>query len=333
MSKRVIAILLALGLFIVGSTLSFFTNVLSTDFASSMKGLDEEGLASSTVDGSDATNQIARIEIDGTIMDTGTPSPFSGESYNHQLILDSLDEVKDNGDIKALMLVVNSPGGGVYESAEIHDKIEAVKEAGKKVYVTMKNTAASGGYYISAPADKIYASKETLTGSLGVIMQSMNYKELADKYGVKFNTIKSGPHKDIMSPTKEMDETERAILQKFVDESYEGFVNVISNGRHMDKAQVKKIADGRIYSGQQAQKLNLVDEIGTEADAMKALKKEIKAKNAEVIEFSEPDDFFNSKFFAADSFVGHLMGKNDVAAIKKLLSKRQGIQPMYLYGE
>ena len=127
MSKRVIAILLALGLFIVGSTLSFFTNVLSTDFASSMKGLDEEGLASSTVDGSDATNQIARIEIDGTIMDTGTPSPFSGESYNHQLILDSLDEVKDNGDIKALMLVVNSPGGGVYESAEIHDKIEAVK--------------------------------------------------------------------------------------------------------------------------------------------------------------------------------------------------------------
>lgn len=333
MSKRVIAILLALGLFIVGSTLSFFTNVLSTDFTSSMEALGKEGLTSTTVDGSDMTNQIARIEVDGTIMDMGTPSPFSGESYNHQLVLDSLDEVKDNDDIKALMLVVNSPGGGVYESAEIHDKIEAIKKAGKKVYVTMENMAASGGYYISAPADKIYASKETLTGSLGVIMQSMNYKELADKYGVKFNTIKSGPHKDIMSPTKEMDETERAILQKFVDESYEGFVDVISSGRHMDKAQVKKIADGRIYSGLQAQKLDLIDEIGTEKDAMTALKKELKAKNAEVIEFSEPDDFFNSGIFAADSFVSQLMGKNDVAAIKELLSKRQGIQPMYLYGE
>ncbi|UBH07951.1 signal peptide peptidase SppA [Macrococcus armenti] len=333
MSKRVIAILLALGLFIVGSTMSFFTNIMSTDFTSSLESLSEEGMTTTVVEGSDVSNQIARIEVDGTIMDMGTPSPWSGESYNHQLILDSLDEVKDNDDIKALMLVVNSPGGGVYESAEIHDKIEAIKKAGKKVYVTMENMAASGGYYISAPADKIYASKETLTGSLGVIMQSMNYKELADKYGVKFNTIKSGPHKDIMSPTKEMDEEERAILQKFVDESYEGFVNVISSGRHMDKAQVKKIADGRIYSGQQAKDLKLVDEIGNESDAMKALKKEIKAKDAEVIEFSIPTDFFGSSFFSAQSFVSNLMGKNDVAAIKELISKRQGIQPMYLYGE
>ncbi|UBH12524.1 signal peptide peptidase SppA [Macrococcus armenti] len=333
MSKRVIAILLALGLFIVGSTMSFITNIMSTDFTSSLESLSEEGMTTTVLEGSDVSNQIARIEVDGTIMDMGSPSLWSGESYNHQLILDSLDEVKDNDDIKALMLVVNSPGGGVYESAEIHDKIEAIKKAGKKVYVTMENMAASGGYYISAPADKIYASKETLTGSLGVIMQSMNYKELADKYGVKFNTIKSGPHKDIMSPTKEMDEEERAILQKFVDESYEGFVNVISSGRHMDKAQVKKIADGRIYSGQQAKDLKLVDEIGNESDAMKALKKEIKAKDAEVIEFSIPTDFFGSSFFSAQSFVSNLMGKNDVAAIKELISKRQGIQPMYLYGE
>lgn len=333
MSKRVIAILLALGLFIVGSTMSFFMNIMSTDFTSSLDSLNEEEMTSTVLEGSDVSNQIARIKVDGTIMDMGAPSLWSGESYNHQLVLDSLDEVKDNDDIKALMLVVNSPGGGVYESAEIHEKIEAIKKAGKKVYVTMENMAASGGYYISAPADKIYASKETLTGSLGVIMQSMNYKELADKYGVKFNTIKSGPHKDIMSPTKEMDEEERAILQKFVDESYEGFVNVISSGRHMDKAQVKKIADGRIYSGQQAKDLKLVDEIGNESDAMKALKNEIKAKDAEVIEFSEPTDFFGSNLFSAKSFVNNIMGNNDVAAIKELMSKRQGIQPMYLYGE
>lgn len=133
MSKRVIAILLALGLFIVGSTMSFFTNIMSTDFTSSLESLSEEGMTTTVVEGSDVSNQIARIEVDGTIMDMGTPSPWSGESYNHQLILDSLDEVKDNDDIKALMLVVNSPGGGVYESAEIHDKIEAIKKQGKSI--------------------------------------------------------------------------------------------------------------------------------------------------------------------------------------------------------
>lgn len=336
MSKRVIAMIIAAVLFILGTSVSFFTSAVTTNFSKSFEeatNMKDDELSTTVLEGTDGSNQIARVEVDGVIQDTGTPGLFDEAAYNHTKTLQTLEQIKEDDNIKGLMLVVNSPGGGVYESAEIHDAIKAVQKSGKKVYVTMKNMAASGGYYISAPADKIYASSETITGSLGVIMQSMNYKELADKYGVKFNTIKSGPHKDIMSPTKEMDEEERKILQSFVDESYNAFVKVISEGRHIDTAQVKKIADGRIYSGLQAKKLNLIDEIGMEKDALKAMKEDLKAKNAEVIEFNAEDSFFGKDFFAANSFVKQLMGQSDVDRIQQILSKRQGLEPMYLYGE
>lgn len=336
MSKRVIAMIIAAVLFILGTSVSFFTSAVTTNFSKSFEeatNMKNDELSTTVLEGTDGANQIARVEVDGVIQDTGVPGLFDEAGYNHKKTLQTLDQIKDDDNIKGLMLVVNSPGGGVYESAEIHDAIKAIKKSGKKVYVTMKNMAASGGYYISAPADKIYASSETITGSLGVIMQSMNYKELADKYGVKFNTIKSGPHKDIMSPTKEMDEEERKILQSFVDESYNAFVKVISEGRHIDTAQVKKIADGRIYSGLQAKKLNLIDEIGMEKDALKAMKEDLKAKNAEVIEFKTDDSFFGKDFFAANTFVKQLMGQSDVDRVQQILSKRQGLEPMYLYGE
>ncbi|WP_414046080.1 signal peptide peptidase SppA [Macrococcus equi] len=335
MSKRVIAIIVAAVLFILGTSVSFFTSAITSDFSKSFEeGMgNEDSLSTNVIEGTDAGHQIARIEVDGVIQDTGAPGIFEDAGYNHAKTLKELEKIKEDDNIKGLMLVVNSPGGGVYESAEIHDAIKAIKKSGKKVYVAMKNMAASGGYYISAPADKIYASSETITGSLGVIMQSMNYKELADKYGVKFNTIKSGPHKDIMSPTKEMDEEERKILQSFVDESYAAFVKVISEGRHIPTEQVKKIADGRIYSGLQAKKLKLIDEIGLEKDALKAMKADLKAKNAQVIEFNSDDSFFGKDFFAANSFAKQLMGQSDVDRIQHILSKRQGLEPMYLYGE
>lgn len=336
MSKRVIAMIIAAVLFILGTSVSFFTSAVTTNFSKSFEeatNMKNDELSTTVLEGTDGSNQIARVEVDGVIQDTGVPGLFDAAGYNHTKTLQTLEQIKDDDNIKGLMLVVNSPGGGVYESAEIHDAIKAIKKSGKKVYVTMKNMAASGGYYISAPADKIYASSETITGSLGVIMQSMNYKELADKYGVKFNTIKSGPHKDIMSPSKEMDEEERKILQSFVDESYNAFVKVISEGRHIDTAQVKKIADGRIYSGLQAKKLNLIDEIGMEKDALKAMKEDLKAKNAEVIEFKTDDSFFGKDFFAANTFVKQLMGQSDVDRVQQILSKRQGLEPMYLYGE
>lgn len=334
MNKRLIALLTAAALFVLAVASSLFTSSFTSTMSQELKGLnDSDTLQETTLSGTDAYNKIARIEVNGVIQDTGSPSLFSDGSYNHQVMMQELEEIKDDSSIKGIMLVVNSPGGGVYESAEIYDKLKEIKAKNKKIYVTMKNTAASGGYYISAPADKIYASRETMTGSLGVIMQSMNYKELADKYGVKFNTIKSGAHKDIMSPTKEMDDSERRILQSLVDESYNQFVQVIADGRGMSTSEVKKLADGRVYSGLQAKNNGLVDELGLEEDALKALKKELDADQAEVIEFDQQDSIFGNNPFAAETWVSKLTGQNDVAAVKELIANRQGITPMYLYGE
>ncbi|TDM10597.1 signal peptide peptidase SppA [Macrococcus lamae] len=334
MNKRIIALLIAAALFILAIASSLFTSNFTSDFSKELEGLNKPGtLEETTISGSDATKKIARVEVDGVIQDTGEPSLWANESYNHQTIMTEFEKIKDDSSIKGVLLVVNSPGGGVYESAEIHNKLEEIKAKNKKIYVAMKNMAASGGYYISTPADKIFASRETLTGSLGVIMQSTNYKELADKYGVKFNTIKSGEHKDIMSPTKEMDASERKILQSLVDESYSQFVKVISDGRDMPADKVRQLADGRVYSGLQAQKNGLVDELGLEEDALKALKKEIKSDKAEVIEFTQPDSIFGSNPLAAKSLMSRLTGQSDVAAIKELMAQRHGTTPMYLYGE
>ncbi len=170
-------------------------------------------------------------------------------------------------------------------------KFYEVKAAGKPVYVSMGSMAASGGYYISAPADKIFASNETLTGSLGVIMQGYNYEKLAEKYGVQFETIKSGPYKDIMSPTREMTAEERKILQTMVNNMYNEFVRVIADGRGMSEKEVRKLADGRVYDGRQAKQLKLVDEIGRLDDVVASMKKDLNVKDAQVIRYKDETKF------------------------------------------
>lgn len=195
----------------------------------------------------------------------------------------------------------------------------------------MGSMAASGGYYISTAADKIYASPETLTGSLGVIMESVNYSKLADELGIKFETIKSGAHKDIMSPTRDMTKEERKIMQTMVNDSYEGFVNVISKGRHMSKADVKKIADGRVYDGRQAKKIGLVDELGFYDDTISAMKKDHKnMKNASVITYEE--GFGLGSLFsmsAAKMFKSEI----DFLNMKELISQSGSPRMMYLYAK
>ena len=206
----------------VGTATTVFTadteNIIDELFASDSEFYEE------VIEGDDYTNVIAVFDVEGTIQDTGEASLLSSATYNHRAFMDKLKMAEENDDIKGIILRVNSPGGGVVESAEIHEKILDIKKVKKPVYVSMGSMAASGGYYISAPADKIYASPETMTGSLGVIMHGYNYEKLAKKYGVEFETIKSGPHKDIMSPTREMTGEEREILQNMINNSYDQFV-------------------------------------------------------------------------------------------------------------
>src|SRR5699024_2814661 len=191
-------------------------------------------------------------------------------------------------------LTVNTPGGGTYPSDEIYKKIKEIKKKNKKVYVHMDAMAASGGYYISAPADKIYAGPQTTTGSIGVIMSNVDYSGLQEKLGVKENVIKSGEHKDIMSSSRKMTNEEKDIMQSVLNDSYERFVGIVAKGRDMPEQKDKKLADGRIYSAQQAEKNGLIDEIGYNDNAVKALKKDIKAKDAEVCKYSEDEGWFSS---------------------------------------
>lgn len=333
--KRWAAIGIAGVLLFFSIAVNVFSVFAFNDFDKSIEeilGATDEMFMEEVLEEGDAFNQIAVMELNGVIQDTGdVTSIFASEGYNHRSFMEKLEHVKEDATVKAVIIRVNTPGGGVVESAEIHDKIvEIQKEAKKPVYISMGSMAASGGYYISAPAHKIYATPETLTGSLGVIMQGYNFAGLAEKYGVEFITIKSGPYKDIMSSYREMTDEEREILQTMINNSYEGFVDVIANGRGLTTEQVKKIADGRIYDGRQAKELNLIDGFGYFEDVVEEVKKEQKIKNAQVVSYTENFGFGSLFSMGAKKLVGE---EQEITNLINLLTKSHSPRLMYLYAE
>lgn len=271
---------------------------------------------------------IVVLELNGVIQNTGSSSFMNVTDYDHERFLRQLQYVAEDPFVQGVILRVNSPGGGVVESAEIYEKIvEIQEEYNKPVFVSMGSLAASGGYYISAPATKIIASPQTITGSIGVIMESINVAGLAEKYGVTVNTIKSGPYKDILSSMREMTEEERAILQSIIDESYDEFVHVIAKGRNMSIEEVRSVADGRIYSGKQALELNLVDGIGSLDDTI-ALMKEHLGADYDVVKYEVPAGF--SQFLSV-SLQRWLKGGSELAILERLLSHDRSPTLKYLY--
>jgi protease-4 len=335
--KRWAALGIAAALFIFSVVInllsSFAFNGMKTDLTDLFAAADQPFTEEVVKDGNEL-KKIAILEVDGVIQDTGnSQSILDSSGYNHQSFLSKLDYVKDDDTVKGIIIKVNSPGGGVVESAEVHKKILQIEKKTKKpVYVSMGSMAASGGYYISTAANKIYASPETLTGSLGVIMEGYNYGELAKKYGVDFVTIKSGPYKDIMSPNRPMTEEEKQILQRMVNNSYEGFVNVISQGRHIPVDDVKKIADGRVYDGRQAKELNLIDGFGYIDDVIANMKKDEHLSGAEVVRYSDNYGIGSLFSMKVQKFFG--TGSNaELTGVMNLLSKPNSPRLMYLYAE
>ncbi|MGM0897301.1 MAG: signal peptide peptidase SppA [Bacillota bacterium] len=333
-TKRWIALVAAALLLGISLVINSAFTVLQSDFVSGFDdwtGTEQTGLNEQVVESGDASNRIAVLNVDGAIQDTGEASVFAAAGYSHDLFMEQLEAVKEDESVKGMVLNVNSPGGGVVESAQIHDKItEIQEETGKPLYVSMGSIAASGGYYISAPAEKIFVSEETLTGSIGVILQSVNYGELAERYGVDFVTIKSGPYKDILSPTREMTEEERTLLQDMLDSSYEEFVDVIEQGRDMTEAEVKEYADGRIMNGRQAVEANLADDFGFEEDVIQAMQEDFDLEGGEVFEYGASDDWASLFALKAGSFFGVDM---ETKFIADMLSQNSGPRMMYLYGE
>ena len=175
---------------------------------------------------------------------------------------------KDDDAIKAVILRVDSPGGAVAPSQEIHDEVARVAET-KPVVVSMASVAASGGYYVSLPAQRILANPGTITGSIGVIMQVTNFQELYGKLGLKNQVVKSGEHKDLGSPLRPMTPQDRKILQGVIDDVYDQFVTAVSIDRKLSLDKVKLLADGRIFTGRQAKEAGLVDELGGMRDAIR----------------------------------------------------------------
>lgn len=199
-------------------------------------------------------DKVALVRVEGPILDA-------------KETIDELKEHVKDLSVKAIVLRVDSPGGAVAPSQEIYEEVR--KAAAKKtVVVSMGSTAASGGYYIASPATRIIANPGTLTGSIGVIMEIPNLEGLMSKIGVKTDVIKSGEHKDIASVFRGIRKEEREILQAILDNVHNQFINAVAEGRRMTPDDVKKIADGRVYTGEQALKAGLVDELGNLEDAI-----------------------------------------------------------------
>jgi protease-4 len=199
-------------------------------------------------------DKVAVIEIAGVIT-------------NPQTTIDQLVRYREDGGVKAIILRIDSPGGGVGPSQEIYREVMRTKKA-KKVVASLGGVAASGGYYVASAADAIVANPGTITGSIGVIMQFSNVEGLMKLIGLKTYTFKSGKHKDLGSPFREPNPGDEAILMEVIETVHDQFVGAVAQGRDMDVARVREIADGRILSGQQAMELGLVDRMGNLQDAI-----------------------------------------------------------------
>ncbi|MGK7927360.1 MAG: signal peptide peptidase SppA [Spirulina sp.] len=199
--------------------------------------------------------QIARIEITGAIA-----------TETRKRVLKALQTVEEEK-YPAILLRIDSPGGTVGDSQEIYDGLKRIREKGVKVVASYGNISASGGVYVGVGADSIVANPGTITGSIGVILRGNNLERLLDKIGISFKTFKSGPYKDILAFDREATPEEKSILQDLIDTSYGQFVATVAEGRNLEVETVKNFADGRIFTGQHALELGMVDRLGTEEDA------------------------------------------------------------------
>ncbi|RHU93896.1 signal peptide peptidase SppA [Clostridium sp. OM07-10AC] len=278
----------------------------TSEMLSSIWGSSEENVTLPEEDFVGVLNIVGTIQANssGNISLSGSDDG----QYNHNLYMKYVDELEKSKNNKAILLYVNSPGGTVYESDELYLKLMEYKEKTKRpVYAYFGSQACSGAYYISMAADKIYTNRNTWTGSIGVIVSLTNYKKLYDKLGIKEIDITSGKNKSMGSGGLDLTDEQYDILQSLVDEAYDQFAGIVSEGRGIDIATVKKIADGRIYSAKQAKEKKLVDEIGTEDELKALIQKENRLSD---------DVVYDTAKSSGSNFLSNLMG-----SVQKIMPK------------
>jgi protease-4 len=204
-------------------------------------------------------NKVAVISLSGPIQSESSGFLFGGMTITPESVRTQLEQAENDIAVKAIVIRVDSPGGSAAASQEILYELEQVK---KPIVISMGDLAASGGYYISAEADKIVALPSTLTGSIGVISEVPNLKGLFDKLGIDMQVFTAGEHKDMYAGLRELTPEEETIMQEMTDQLYDQFIQVVAKGRELSEDKVRELATGQLYTGVQAKELGLVDELG-----------------------------------------------------------------------
>lgn len=269
---------------------------------STAHGEDEFPLLSEIWSSGHGEVKVVRIPLTGVIFlgESGTIS----DSGSAESALRAIRRATCDPTIKGIILEVDSGGGGITASDIIYNALLDFKavQADRMVVALMGDMAASGAYYVSLAADEIVAHPTTLTGSIGVIMQSYNVRELARKLGIEDVTIKSGTNKDLLNPFRELSDDQRAMLQKLVDSLHTRFVRLVAEARELDEVEVRKLADGRVFLAEEALELKLIDSLGYMADAEKAMADLLKVDNLHVIRYEEERSIFDLLRFRRGGF-------------------------------
>lgn len=250
------------------------------------------------------SDKVAIVELEGIIID---PS----ETLRRLKVLEERD------DVKAIVVRIDSPGGAVGPSQEIHGEIKRLREK-KKVVASMGTIAASGGYYTAVAAEKIVANPGTITGSIGVIVEFFNAEELLQKIGLKGYVVKSGKFKDVGSPLRKMEDEERKLLQAVIDDVNDQFIAAVAEGRNLKPEDVRIIADGRIFTGAQAKEKGLIDELGGLSRAIKLGAELAGIEGEPEVIYPERKDF---------GLLGDILGR---ASINNLADLFSGLRVMYM---
>ena len=271
-------------------------------------------------------DSFAIITIAGTIQ-ASPDSPVDGYSYNHSNLMDYVDELMEDETNYGILLKVNSGGGTVYHSDEFYLKLMEYKEVtGRPIHAYFEQTAASGAYYISCAADYISANRNCWTGSIGVIVSYTNMKGLYDKVGLEEIIISTGENKGMGSSAGTLTDRQRAIYQSLVDESYDVFTDIVAKGRNMDIETVRQLADGRIYSAQQAYENGLIDKVEGWEDALTYMEETTGVEGY-------------SKYFSSDATwldyilykMEDVMPRSDMETISHISSSHLSGIPLYMW--
>jgi protease-4 len=261
-------------------------------------------------------NKIAIIEVNGVIMNARIGGFLDSGENPVAVFREKLDAAANDHRVKAVVLRINSPGGAVTASDIMYqDLVHFRHKTGKPVVACMMDVAASGAYYLAMGCDQIYAHPSTVTGSIGVIMTLYNAAGLFSKIGVASNPIKSGPNKDIGNPGRPMTEEERAILQGMVNRFYDQFVEVVVQGRHLPEERIRALADGRVYTGVDAQQLGLVDHVGYLEDAIQMAKGLACIKDAALVAYDRCDGYRGSIYAGLPRIPGEINVKVQVPGL------------------